>query len=138
MIPIHHRGNSSGELSFLEGGHDIPFQMKRVYYIYNIEPGNRRGFHAHKKLEQCLICLNGSCKVLMDDGSEQKIVELCSPNEGLYVGPMAWQCSILHPMQYCLSWHRTIITKMIISETMKNSFVIRKGTRYESSVWQTG
>lgn len=84
------RGNETGMLSFLEANRDIPFDIKRVYYIYDVAPGERRGFHAHKKLQQVLICIHGSCTVLMDDGVEKKNVVLDCHNEGLYVGPMAW------------------------------------------------
>ncbi len=90
-ITIHHRDNVTGELSFLEAERDIPFPVRRVYYIYNVTQGERRGFHAHKELEQCLICVHGSCKILLDDGTEKEIVELNNPNEGLYIGPVTWR-----------------------------------------------
>lgn len=82
--------NQTGSLSFLEGEHDLPFAIKRVYYIYNVIGNARRGFHAHKHLKQYLICVNGSCEVLLDDGQEQETVLLNIPNEGLYVGPRMW------------------------------------------------
>ena len=61
-VIFHLRENPEGNLSFLEGQRDLPFSIKRAYYIYNVPFDGRRGFHAHKELEQCLICLNGSCK----------------------------------------------------------------------------
>ena len=85
------RHGIAGELSVLEAEKDLPFAIKRVYYIYNVPPGGRRGFHAHKKLQQCLICMHGSCKVLLDDGTKQEIVELNDPNEGLFIGPVTWR-----------------------------------------------
>ena len=90
MIPIHHRTNMTGELSFLEAEKDIPFPIKRVYYIYNVDPKERRGFHAHKALEQVLICTSGSCKVLCDDGRDKRIFELNDPAMGLYIGKLEW------------------------------------------------
>ena len=78
--------NNSGKLVFLESCKDIPFEIKRVYYIYGVKKGASRGFHAHKKLEQVYICLNGSCKVLLDDGKDKAEVVLDSPSEGLYFG----------------------------------------------------
>ena len=90
-IPIHHRVNETGELSFLEAERDIPFPIRRVYYVYNVVDGERRGFHAHKALEQCLICIHGSVKVLLDDGAERRTVELNNPGEGLYIGPVTWR-----------------------------------------------
>ena len=82
--------NKTGALTFMEGIHDIPFEIKRVYYIYNITAGERRGFHAHKNLEQYLICVHGSCKILLDDGVERKTALLSAPNEGLRVGAGIW------------------------------------------------
>ncbi|MDF2857029.1 MAG: WxcM-like protein [Neobacillus sp.] len=85
--------DDKGKLTFLEsgGGKDIPFAIQRVYYIYEVLPGERRGFHAHKKLEQYLICIAGSCTILLDDGSEMKHVTLNDPSEGLYIGPGTWR-----------------------------------------------
>jgi dTDP-4-dehydrorhamnose 3,5-epimerase-like enzyme len=70
---------------------DVPFEVKRVYYIYNVEDGVRRGFHAHRKLNQALICIRGSCKVLLDDGGSREDVTLDDPAEGLFVGKMVWR-----------------------------------------------
>lgn len=84
------RRGEKGALTFLEGERDIPFAIKRVYYIYDVAPGERRGFHAHKRLQQYLVCVAGSCKVLMDDAREKAEVVLDDPSEGLYVGPGMW------------------------------------------------
>ena len=67
-------GDDRGQLVALEGMRDIPFDIKRVYYIYDTIEGVRRGFHAHKQLEQILICIHGSCKILLDDGKEKEVV----------------------------------------------------------------
>lgn len=83
--------NQTGALTFIEGCKDILFEINRVYYIYDVAPGERRGFHAHKTLEQYLICVHGSCKILLDNGMEQSTVQLADPNEGLYVGPGTWR-----------------------------------------------
>lgn len=82
-------GDERGYLVSLEENHNIPFSIKRVYYIYamNSQP---RGFHAHKQLEQMLICVKGSCKVLLDDGQEKQEYLLNQPNEGLNVRAMIW------------------------------------------------
>ena len=85
------RRNDTGALTFLEAGRDIPFEIKRIYYIYDVAPGARRGFHAHKKLEQYLICIHGSCRILLDDGETQESVLLDDPGTGLYVGPGTWR-----------------------------------------------
>lgn len=84
-------GDERGQLIALEEYKDIPFKIKRVYYMYDTGEGVRRGFHAHKCLEQILICIHGSCKVMLDDGSEKKVVSLEKPYEGLYVANNMWR-----------------------------------------------
>lgn len=88
---FHLRRGEKGALSFLEGGRDVPFTIRRVYYIYDVAAGERRGFHAHKTLEQYLICVHGSCRILLDNGTEQAEAQLSDPNEGLYIGPGTWR-----------------------------------------------
>lgn len=83
-------GDSRGQLVALEEFNDIPFEIKRVYYMYGTQEGVRRGFHAHKSLEQILVCVCGSCNVLLDNGKEKKIVSLEKPYEGLYVAHDMW------------------------------------------------
>ena len=84
-------GDSRGQLVSLEEKKEIPFDIKRVYYIYDTLPGVRRGFHAHKALKQLLICVHGSCKILLDDGSEKEIVVLDKPYEGIFVESDMWR-----------------------------------------------
>jgi len=91
ILKLHERSNDLGSLVFLEALKDIPFQVKRVYYIYNVGVSVRRGIHAHKKLRQVLICVHGSCKVMLDDGKEKIDVQLDDPTEGLLVDRMIWR-----------------------------------------------
>lgn len=84
-------GDDRGQLVALEEIKDIPFKIKRVYYMYDTTEGVHRGFHAHKNLEQILICIHGSCKILLDNGKEKKIVPLEKPYEGLYVANNMWR-----------------------------------------------
>lgn len=84
-------GDDRGMLVALEEYSDIPFEIKRVYYMYQTKEGVRRGFHAHKSLQQILVCIHGSCKVLLDNGSEKKTVSLERPYEGLYVANNMWR-----------------------------------------------
>lgn len=84
-------GDDRGQLIALEEMKDIPFEIKRVYYMYDTVDGVRRGFHAHKCLEQILICIHGSCKILLDNGKEKEIVPLDKPYEGLYVSNDVWR-----------------------------------------------
>lgn len=90
-IPFPTFAGEVGTLSFLEAEGHIPFPIQRVYYIYNVPEGVRRGFHAHKKLRQVLICIHGSCKILLDDASEKHIVELSDPSEGLLIDHAVWR-----------------------------------------------
>ena len=84
-------GDERGQLIALEEFNDIPFAVKRVYYIYDVAEGVRRGFHAHKQLEQILICIHGSCRILLDNGTEKETVLLEKPYEGLYVSNNTWR-----------------------------------------------
>ena len=84
-------GDERGQLVAIEEYKDIPFTIKRVYYMYETEKGVVRGYHAHKSLQQILICIHGSCKVRLDNGTEQKIVLLEKPYEGLYIPNDMWR-----------------------------------------------
>ena len=84
-------GDERGQLVALETFRDIPFEIKRVYYMYDTGKGVRRGYHSHKTLEQILICIHGSCKVILDNGKEKKVVSLEKPYEGLYISQNIWR-----------------------------------------------
>lgn len=84
-------GDERGQLIALEEFKDIPFHIKRVYYMYDTGEGVVRGHHAHKDLEQILVCIHGSCKVRLDNGIESKVVLLEKPYEGLYVASNIWR-----------------------------------------------
>ena len=84
---IDHRGN----LSFIGSGNLIPFDIKNVFYIYDIPSGTQRGGHAHKNLEQILIPLSGSFDVVLKDSKNTNTVHLDRPNRGLYIGPLIWR-----------------------------------------------
>ena len=84
-------GDERGQLISLEEYNDIPFEIKRVYFMYDTKEGVVRGYHAHKSLEQILVCIHGTCKILMDNGREKKIVHLEKPYEGLYIPNNIWR-----------------------------------------------
>lgn len=84
-------GDERGMLVALEEFNDIPFHIKRVYYMYNTVNNVIRGKHAHKNLEQILVCIHGSCKIKLDNGKEKKIIPLEKPYEGLYVAHNMWR-----------------------------------------------
>lgn len=90
LINLPKHGDERGSLIALEKSETIPFEIKRVYYIFDTKPGVRRGFHAHKDLQQVAIAVKGSCKFLLDDGKQQAHVELSRPDQGLFVDKMIW------------------------------------------------
>ena len=80
-----------GNLSFIEGGQHIPFDIKRVYYLYDVPGGSDRGSHAHKSLHQFIVAMSGSFDVVLDDGKKEKRFHLNRSHYGLYVCPMMWR-----------------------------------------------
>lgn len=90
-VKLEEHGDSRGILIALEQMKNVPFEIKRVYYMFNTVKGVRRGFHAHKQLKQILICVKGSCKILLDDGNEKAEVCLDEPNKGLIIESNVWR-----------------------------------------------
>ena len=84
-------GDAIGKLVFLEEYRDVPFDIKRIYYMYGMEEGIRRGFHAHKELTQALICIHGSCTIMLDDGTQRVDIDLYDPAEGLFIDKAIWR-----------------------------------------------
>lgn len=80
-----------GSLCFAECGSHIPFEVRRVYYLYNMPEDVTRGYHAHSRLNQVLIAVTGSMDILLDDGNDKQTFHLDNPSKGLYVGPMVWR-----------------------------------------------
>lgn len=83
-------GDERGSLVALEANNHIPFDIKRVYYLFGMQNDLPRGFHAHKELVQIAVCLNGSCDILMDNGFSKEVVTLNKPNKGLFIDVMQW------------------------------------------------
>ncbi len=83
---------SDGILTVANESENIPFQMKRVYYIYNLINHKKvqRGLHAHRTLQQVMFCVNGGCNVILDDGVRQQEIVLDQPNKGIYLGTHLW------------------------------------------------
>jgi hypothetical protein len=80
-----------GNLTFVEAGRHIPFDIRRVYYLYDVPGGAERGGHAHKGLHQLIIAMSGSFDIHLDDGQSKKIVHMNRSYYGLYVCPMIWR-----------------------------------------------
>lgn len=92
-----------GNLTFVEQHKHVPFDIKRVFYLYDVPTDESRGAHAHKKLHQFIICLAGSFEVALDDGKAQKRVRLNRPWKGLHVPPMIWAAEVnFDPGSVCL------------------------------------
>ena len=88
-LKIH--GDRRGKLIALESNADIPFEVKRIYYIYDNIKDVRRGYHAHKNLKQFLVCVNGSCTIHLDNGTDCFEISLDKPDKGLYISGLIWR-----------------------------------------------
>ena len=84
-------GDDRGSLVALEANRTIPFDVKRVYYIFGTQPGVSRGFHAHRALKQVAVCVTGKCRMVLDDGQRREEVWLNSPTKGLLIGDLVWR-----------------------------------------------
>ena len=91
LIDMDIHGDNRGKLIAIEGSKNIPFDIKRVYYIYDTIPEESRGFHAHKTLEQLIVAIDGACQFVLDDGKKREKVWLNSPNKALYIGKNMWR-----------------------------------------------
>ncbi|CAA6820533.1 MAG: dTDP-6-deoxy-3,4-keto-hexulose isomerase [uncultured Sulfurovum sp.] len=91
LIKFESNRDERGALIALEDQYNVPFEIKRVYYIFDTKEKVRRGGHAHKDLKQLAICLKGSCKFLLTDGRIEENIELNSPEEGLLLEHCLWR-----------------------------------------------
>src|SRR5208337_542673 len=90
LIELPKISDYRGNLTFLEGEGHVPFQISRIFYIYDIPSGIDRGAHAHYHLQQFIICLSGGLNVYLDDGKERRTTRLNRPWVGLYIPPLIW------------------------------------------------
>lgn len=91
IIELPKISDPRGNLTFVEGGNHIPFDIKRVYYLYDVPGGASRAAHGHRELHQLIIAMSGSFDVKLDDGYETKLFHLNRSYYGLYVPPMMWR-----------------------------------------------
>lgn len=80
-----------GNLTFVEGGRQVPFDIRRVYYLYDVPGGSERGGHSHRALHEFIIAISGSFDIVLDDGFDRKRFHLNRSYEGLYIPPMTWR-----------------------------------------------
>lgn len=125
VVGFHeHRGeNGLGALIALESMKEIPFDIKRVYYIYDVDQDQRRGFHSHNDLEQILICTHGSVKILVKTPYAEEEVLLDSPSKGLYIGPMIWR--------EMFDWQNEAVLMVLASKHFDTEDYIRDYADYE-------
>ena len=115
-----------GSLSFSEYGNFLPFEIKRYFIVYDAPSKEVRGEHAHKELKQFLVCVKGSCSVMVDDGSSREEVFLDSPSIGLYIPPMVWG------VQY--KYSKDAVLLVLASDLYKEDDYIRNYDDFINSV----
>jgi hypothetical protein len=91
IIELNQIHNRSGNITAVENKIDIPFDIRRIYYLYDVPGGAQRGGHAHKELQQVIVAASGCFDVLLDDGRNKKVVELNRPYYGLHIVPGIWR-----------------------------------------------
>ena len=91
LIDMKVFGDERGKLISLESNRSVPFEIKRVYWIYDTLPNEERGFHAHKNMEQIIVAMDGACEFVLDDGKSRESVWLNRPDLGLYIGKNMWR-----------------------------------------------
>lgn len=84
-------GDDRGSLVALEAEKTVPFEIKRVYYIFGTQEGVARGFHAHRNLKQVAVCVTGKCRMVLDNGQQREEAWLDSPTKGLLIGNLVWR-----------------------------------------------
>ncbi|MBB3704505.1 MULTISPECIES: sugar 3,4-ketoisomerase [Aminobacter] len=91
IVDLPKIADSRGNLTFIEGQRHVPFDIRRVYYLYDVPGGAERGGHAHKQLSQLIVAMAGSFDIVINDGSKEKRIHLNRSYKGLYICPMIWR-----------------------------------------------
>ena len=91
VIDVSKIHNEAGNITVVENGENIPFEVKRIYYLYDVPSGETRGGHAHYKLEQYIVAASGSFDVILDDGINKRRISLNRPNLALHIVPGLWR-----------------------------------------------
>ena len=85
------KGDERGSLIAIEQGYNAPFEIKRVYYIFDTKKGVERGFHAHIRLKQICIAIKGSCSFVLDNGEKREEIKLTNPTQGIFIEGLIWR-----------------------------------------------
>ena len=91
LVDFKTLGDERGSLIAIEHGYNVPFEIKRIYYIFDTKEGVQRGFHAHINLKQMAIVVKGSCIFVIDDGKNREEIKLDNPNQGLFIEGLIWR-----------------------------------------------
>ncbi len=91
LVEFKTLGDDRGSLVAIEQGYNVPFLIKRVYYIFDTKKGVERGFHSHINLKQIAIAVKGSCTFVLDDGKNREEISLTNPNQGLFIEGLIWR-----------------------------------------------
>ncbi len=126
IIDLPKISDSRGNLTFIENSNHIPFDIKRVYYLYDVPGGSDRGSHAHRNLHQFIIAMSGSFDVVLDDGRQKKRFQLNRSHYGLYVCPMMWR--------YLDNFSSGSVCLALVSEKYIEDDYIREYDTYLSAV----
>jgi dTDP-4-dehydrorhamnose 3,5-epimerase-like enzyme len=126
FVKLPELGDERGKLVAIEENQQIPFAIKRVYYIYGTKTGVARGYHAHKELNQLAVCVSGKCKIVMDNGLNKKDIWLDNPATGIIIPPMVW-----HEMQ---DFSEDCVLLVLASEHYDESDYIRNYETFIESI----
>ncbi|MCR4662181.1 MAG: FdtA/QdtA family cupin domain-containing protein [Clostridia bacterium] len=129
IIQFQNHADDRGSLIVAEYEKEIPFLVKRIYYIYDVSDDKHRGFHSHKDLLQVYIAIHGSLKVMLDDGKKQETVLLDNPAKGLYIGHNVWR--------EIFDFSKDAVLLVLASEKFSESDYIRKYNDFLESIKKT-
>lgn len=124
MVEMDKHHHETGNITVIENGKTIPFDVKRVYYLYDIPGGESRGAHAHKELKQLIIAASGSFEVTLDDGNVKRTFTLNRPYQGLLVVPGIWRelNNLLNSSYKCNGIHINNLFKFFVWCEVSKSF----------------
>jgi dTDP-4-dehydrorhamnose 3,5-epimerase-like enzyme len=130
LIELPKIADTRGNLTFVEGKRHVTFDIKRVYYLYDVPAGAERGGHAHKGLQQLMVAVSGSFDVILDNGTQRDRIHLSHANEGLYIGSMIWR--------EMTNFTAGAVCVVLASELYDEADYYRSYEEFISAVWHRG